>query len=125
MTNKQMKQVIIMIVLLLSMGASNCVLAGTKKDSEKSYNLQRGMELIDNKDFSEAQKYIEKEIADNPKNGLAYLMLSMVLCQQEEYGDALESCNKAIKFTSSKDKEHLALAYSTRFRIHRRLGMRL
>ena len=34
-----------------------------------TYNYNRGMELLDNGELDEGLEYLEKELADNPKNG--------------------------------------------------------
>lgn len=117
-----MRNLILSIVLFLCMTVSFSVIAATKDSNTKSYNLQRGIELMENDNFKEAKKYFEKEISEHPKNGVAYLMLSMAQVQEMATGDALETINKAIKYIPSKDKEKMAFAYNTRAHIYELLG---
>ena len=117
-----MRKLISTIVLLLTMTGSMSVMAATKEDSSKSYNLQRGLELMEGDKYKEAKSYFEKEISEHPKNGLAYLMLAMVQIKESANGFALENVNKAITHLPSKDKEKLACAYSTRAQIYESLG---
>ena len=116
-----MKTIFFIFVMILSLSSAN-TMAATKEDSDKSYNLQRGMELMEQKNFAEAKRYLQSEISDHPKNGIAYLMLSLVQTEEGENGFALESVNKALQYISKKDKEKLAFAYGTRSQIYSRLG---
>ena len=116
-----MKTIIFMFVMLLSLYSAD-IMAATKEDTSKSYNLQRGMELMEQKNFAESKRYLQSEISDHPKNGIAYLMLSLVQTEEGENGYALENVNKALQYISKKDKEKMAFAYATRSQIFNRLG---
>ena len=116
-----MKTIFFIFVMILSLSSAN-TMAATKEDSDKSYNLQRGMELMEQKNFAEAKRYLQSEISDHPKNGIAYLMLSLVQTEEGENGYALENVNKALQYISKKDKEKMAFAYATRSQIFNRLG---
>ena len=92
-------------------------MAGLADDKEKftnSYNYVRGVEALNIPDYDEAQEYLEKEIENNPKNGYAFSMLSVVNYYQQDYGAALNAADKATKLLSKKDKTYLSLTYTTR-----------
>jgi clan AA aspartic protease (TIGR02281 family) len=119
-----MKKLFSTIVLLFVMISSVSVMAATKDDNSESYNLQRGIELMQEGNYKESTAYFVKEISEHPKNSFAYLLISMVQTQEKAYGKALESVNKAIQYTPSNDKEKLAAAYNTRADIYNALGDR-
>lgn len=83
-----------------------------------SYNYQRAMEAVNNNDAEEALEYLNKELAENPKNGYAYVWLAMVRDYQDEYGQALSAADQALKFLPKKDKEYLYMAYGTRANVY-------
>jgi len=83
----------------------------------QSYNYQRAYELMQNDSPSEAKEYLDKEISNNPKNGYAYLMLSVINAHEEEYGKALSQMEKAMKFIPKKDEKYRAIAYNAKAKI--------
>lgn len=112
-----MRQLFIILVSMLSLVA----LAQDKNNRPNSYNYQRGVEAIQNKNMEEALEYLNKEIEDNPKNGYAYSWIAMVRAQQNEYGRALTSADLAIKNLPKKDAEYLYFAYETRALVYAEL----
>ena len=77
-----------------------------------SYYYNRGVELyLDEGKGVDAYDYFENELSDNPKNGYAHLWKGCILYDNELYGDALTSIDKAISLIPSKDKEYLCFAY--------------
>lgn len=65
------KNVFIVLCMLLS------VAAFAQKDKRPdTYNYNRAMEAMENKDTQEAFDYLGKELKDNPKNGYAYSWLA-------------------------------------------------
>lgn len=112
-----MRQLFIIIISMLSLVA----LAQDKNNRPNSYNYQRGVEAIQNKNMEEALEYLNKEIEDNPKNGYAYSWIAMVRAQQNEYGRALTSADLAIKNLPKKDAEYLYFAYETRALVYAEL----
>lgn len=112
-----MRQLFIILVSMLSLVA----LAQDKNSRPSSYNYQRGVEAIQNKNLDEALEYLNKEVDDNPKNGYAYSWIAMVRAQQNEYGRALTSADLAIKNLPKKDAEYLYFAYETRALVYAEL----
>ena len=53
-----------MVALMATMGV-----CAQKVKRPDTYNYNRGMELLDNGELDEGLEYLEKELADNPKNG--------------------------------------------------------
>lgn len=112
-----MKQLVILLISMLSLAA----FAQDKNNRPSSYNYQRGVEAIQNKNMDEALEYLNKEIEDNPKNGYAYSWIAMVRAQQKEYGRALTSADLSIKYLPKKDAEYLYFAYETRALVYAEL----
>lgn len=100
-----------------------CVLLSTVAFAQKdkrpdSYNYNRAVEAIQNRNTKEALEYLGKELSDNPKNGYAYSWLAYVREAQEEYGLALTAAEKAIKNLPSKDTEYVVFALAIRARVY-------
>ncbi len=101
------------ILLILFITCSSVLYADNIKRPD-SYNYMRGIEAIQNNNLDEALDYLNKEIAEHPDNGYAFVWVASVRNYNEEYGRALTAANIAIKKIPSKDKEYKAFAFSTR-----------
>lgn len=84
----------------------------------ESYNYQRGVEAIQNENPQEALEYLNKDVAENPKNGYSFSWIAMLRLQNEEYGKALTAADLAIKYLPKKDAEYVIFAYSTRANVY-------
>ena len=87
--------------------------AGNRQD--ETYNVQKAIEAIGNQDYDTAAEALQKEIDENPKNGYAYLYLSMVFSSIDNYGSMITYSSNAIKYLPKKEKEDLGVAYYQRF----------
>lgn len=83
-----------------------------------SYNYQRGVEAIQNENPQEALEYLNKDVAENPKNGYSFSWIAMLRLQGEEFGKALTAADLAIKYLPKKDAEYVIFAYTTRANIY-------
>ncbi len=75
-----------------------------------SYNYQRGKELINNEDYAEGISVLQKELAENPKNGYAYAVLSNAYASRTEVGNALTAADNALKYLPKKASSERARA---------------
>ena len=73
----------------------------------ESYNYQRGVEAIQNENPQEALEYLNKDIAENPKNGYSFSWIAMLRLQNEEFGKALTAADLALKYLPKKDAEYV------------------
>ena len=105
------------IVLIISCFCALSMWA-QKINRPDSYNYTRGLEAFQNNNFEEASDYLNKEINENPDNGYARVWMAIIYIRDEQYGQALSAVNAAMKKIPSKDKEFVALAYSTRAKIN-------
>lgn len=94
------KIIVIILSCLLSLNAS----AQRPDWPGQTYNVQRAMEHIDKGDYASAKESLQAEINENSKNGYAYLLLTMINSHDEQYGEALTSADKAIKYLPKRDK---------------------
>ena len=110
-----MKHIVITIMLLISTGQ---VIAQSNIKRPESYNYQRGVEAIQNENPQEALEYLNKDIAENPKNGYSFSWIAMLRLQNEEFGKALTAADLALKYLPKKDAEYVIFAYSTRANVY-------
>ena len=108
------KIIVIILSCLLSLNAS----AQRPDWPGQTYNVQRAMEHIDKGDYASAKESLQAEINENSKNGYAYLLLTMINSHDEQYGEALTSADKAIKYLPKRDKKSRAFAYYKRAGVH-------
>lgn len=108
------KIIIIILSCLLSLNAS----AQRPDWPGQTYNVQRAMEHIDKGDYASAKESLLAEINENDKNGYAYLLLTLISSNDGQYGEALNSVDKAIRYLPKRDKEAKAFAYYKRAGVH-------
>lgn len=109
-----MKRLIILCVSLLSF------FFATAQDVKRpdTYNYNRGLDALNDRNYDEALQYFRKELSDNSSNGYAHAWVGLIYYVNEDYGMALTSYNKAIRHLPSKDKSFLASTYSSRSKIY-------
>ncbi|MBO7580709.1 MAG: tetratricopeptide repeat protein [Bacteroidaceae bacterium] len=111
-----------LLILLLSFCLSTSIVAEKAKVYKNSYNYKRAMELLNSDgDKNEALDFLQKEVAEHPKNGYAYYWIGSLYEDNDQLVDALEPTNKAIELLK-KDKEWVTFAYRRRARINQMLG---
>ncbi|MBR6284571.1 MAG: tetratricopeptide repeat protein [Muribaculaceae bacterium] len=88
----------------------------------ESYNYQRGVELYGEKEYDQAIEYLNKELAENPKNGYASLFLGLIAVDQEHFGEAITRSQEALKRIPKKDKEYVSYAYLVLGSVYTQMG---
>ena len=89
-----------------------------------SFNYLRAEEAVDNGDVEEALQYLQKELADNPKNGYAYFRMAWIFLQKDENGQALTNIEKALKLLPKKDGEYVAYSHNVKAMVYNNLGQK-
>ena len=110
-----MRQTVLIFMLLIN------ITTFAQKRPE-SYNYQRGVEAVQNKNYSEALDYLNRDLNENPKNGYSYSWIAMLRLETEEYGKALTAANQALKYLPKKDTEYMLFGLTTRAKVYLALG---
>mgnify|MGYP002558740324 CR=1 FL=1 len=87
--------------------------AFAQKEME-TYNMNRGIEAMNNDDYSAALESFEAELDDDPDNGYAYALMSVIYYESGELGPAMSSANYALKYLPRRDRSIRAMAYCYR-----------
>ena len=69
----------------------------------QSYNLQTGINFYDAGKYDESLDFLNKEIAQNPKESQAYFYNSLIYAAKDELAKALTQVNLAIQFNQTND----------------------
>ncbi len=95
---------------------SVCITTINAQDIKRpdSYNYTRGVEAIQQENYQDAIDYLNKEIAENPKNGYAFAWIAAIRQHYEEYGRAITALDQAIKYIPKKDKAYRTWVYSNK-----------
>lgn len=104
-------------MLMICLGAA---FADKKEDYQKTYNYQRGIELVNEEKEDEALTYFKKELQDHKDNGYAMAWIASVYYGKEEYGEAIKTLNQAMKNLDKKD-EMYAYCLTLRSRVYFKL----
>ena len=96
----------------------SCLQLNAKEQQQLSYNIKRGIEALNNEQYSDALNYFNQDIKDNPKNSFAYCMLAIVHTINEDYGEALTAVSTAVKYRPKNDKQWVGLVYETRAKVY-------
>ena len=83
-----------LLAVLLGLIMSNNLVQA--KDHNESYNFTRALEEAKKGNKQGAMEYFNKEVADNPKNGYAYMAIAAFHMDNSEYGDARTAAESAL-----------------------------
>lgn len=90
-----------------------------KRPQMETYNYQRASELMDENKLEDAYTCVQQELAADPKNGYAYLLLGRMYYKNSDYGEALSNFDKALKYIPKKDKDFVALIHAWKALIYK------
>lgn len=112
----------LLLLFVMVLTCTHIILAAEKVDYQKSYNYQRGEDLLlnDNNE-SEALKFFNKEIDEHKENGYAYYWIGLIHEKNGRSGKAIDAANKAIKYLK-KDTHWQSYAYRLHARVSSALG---
>ena len=94
---------LIKIILVIALAVMTFQPMSAKKD-EPSYNFTRALEEAQRGNKQSAMEYFNKEVADNPKNGYAYMAMAAFHMDNSDYGEARNAVETALKYLPKKDK---------------------
>lgn len=94
---------LIKITLVLALAVMTFQPMAAKKD-EPSYNFSRALEEAQRGNKQSAMEYFNKEVADNPQNGYAYMAMAAFHMDNSDYGEARNAVESALKYLPKKDK---------------------
>lgn len=84
--------------------------------------MQKAYEAFQNQDYQTAVDCLNKELADDAKNGYAYLWMAIAYTTVDDYGSMLTNSDKAIQYLPKKDKESRGVAFNLRSSAYSGLG---
>ena len=84
--------------------------------------MQKAYEAFQNQDYQAAVDCLNKELADDAKNGYAYLWMAIAYTTVDDYGSMLTNSDKAIQYLPKKDKESRGVAFNLRSSAYSGLG---
>ena len=102
------------ILLLTLIGFLLSVNNVQAKDKKESYNFTRALEEVQKGNKQGAIEYFNKEVAENPHNGYAYMAIAAFHMDNSEYSDARTAAESALKYLPKKDKNSLSQVYLLR-----------
>lgn len=112
----------LLLLFVMVLTCTHNILAAEKVDYQKSYNYQRGEDLLlnDNNE-AEALRFFNREIDEHKENGYAYYWIGLIHEKNDRIGKAIDAANKAIKYLK-KDTHWLSYAYRLHARVSSALG---
>lgn len=100
-----------LLLLAMSLFAVQPIAA---KEEKQSYNFTRALEEAQQGNMQNALEFFNKEIAENPKNGYAYMAIAALNANDLKYGETRSAIESALKYIPKKDKENRAKLYALR-----------
>ena len=89
----------------------------------QNYYLDQANAAIKQQDFDKALEYLNQEISEHEKNGMAYYYRALLYWNKwEENAKALRDVNLALDYLSKKEKPQKARAYQLRGEIYLEIG---
>lgn len=83
-----------------------------------TYAFTRGVEAYSEENYDDALDWFNREISEHPDNGYAYVYVSMMRYDNQEYGQALSAIDNALKRLPKKDKEWRSLSLASRAELY-------
>jgi len=106
------------IITLITIVCGYAAAVAQPQSVMKSYNFSRALEEAQKGNKADALDFFQKEVAENPDNGYAYLSMAVLQADAEDYSSAMTSIEKAIKKLPKKDKEWTSRAYASRAHLY-------
>lgn len=91
-----------------------CCATDSGKGGKQSYNFTRALEEAQQGNTQNALEFLNKEVAENPKNGYAYMAIAALNANDLKYGETRSAIESALKYIPKKDKENRAKLYALR-----------
>ena len=93
------------LILFSFLSAVTALWAKSEVKQPDSYAYTRGVEEYRNGNLQDALDWFDKELSEHPDNGYAYIYISVLRFDNQEYGKALSAIDNALKHLPKKDKE--------------------
>lgn len=90
-------------VLAFAMLCAVQTLLAANKQAE-TFNMQKAYEAFQNQDYQTAVDCLNKELADDAKNGYAYLWMAIAYTTVDDYGSMLTNSDKAIQYLPKRTR---------------------
>lgn len=108
------KSLLLTIIAIVSISTVSLA----QPQGKQSYNFTRALEEAKMGNNADAMDYLSKEVSENPNNGYAHMTIAILQADAENYNDAMNSINLAIKKLPKKDKEYTGRAYASRAHLY-------
>lgn len=106
--NRKKIQFIALIIALLS------VFPSITRAQQETYNYKQALQSLQNKDTQAAIAYLYKDLANNPKNSKAWMLVSGAYGMLNNADSALFAIDNAIKFAPKTNENMLVACYKAK-----------
>ena len=106
--NRKKIQFIALIIALLS------VFPSITRAQQETYNYKQALQSLQNKDTQAAIAYLYKDLANNPKNSKAWMLMSGAYGMLNNADSALFAIDNAIKFAPKTNENMLVACYKAK-----------
>lgn len=97
------------LILLAFFIVTFFILSGYIMAAEMTDNIKKGLQKLSMNKLDDARSYFEREMASNPKNGLAYYYSGEVYYRKGDFSKAIETYQKAIEIEPENPSYKLGL----------------
>ena len=109
-------------LILLFLLAEFFLSAQTVGAQQSTYNYTQAVKALQDGNIADGRSYLFKELAANPKNGYAWLLMSASYAMEENVDSALISIDNAIRFVPKTDGQMLVKCYNAKVKYLSALG---
>lgn len=110
--NKTILRMKTLKIYLLLLGLCMGLQLADAKGNDVSFYMDKGIEAMEAGDYVVAHDMFKKELEENPKNGIAYTMMTIVAYNLDEHKLVKEYAEKSLTLLSKKETEFRVLAYT-------------
>lgn len=106
------------IVTFLAILSCCCLSMAKKPQQPDSYAYTRGVEAYNEGNYADALNWFGRELSEHPDNGYAYVYVTILCMENQEYGNAISAIDDALKRLPNKDKQWRSFSYAFRGEIY-------
>ena len=99
-------------IYLLLLGLCMGFQIAQAKGNDDSFYMDKGVEAMEAGDYIVAHDMFKKALEENPKNGVAYTMMTMIAFQTHEFNLVKEYAEKSLTLLSKKEVEFRVIDYT-------------
>lgn len=105
-------------ILFFVLATAMSLWAKSENKQPDTYAFTRGVEAYSEENYADALEWFNRELSEHPDNGYAYVYVSLLRYDNQEYGKALSALDNALIRLPKKEREWRSLSFASRAAVY-------